>query len=78
MIDLELVSTDDLVLELKNRFDNFIVAGQKHISGQNSTRYMAFKHDNPMAAIGLCSTLQNTMLIDLEDEAEDLEEDDIL
>lgn len=77
MIDLELVSTDDLVGELKNRFDNFVVAGQKHISGQNSTRYMGFKSDNPLAAIGLCTALEHIMLTDLEDEADNMEEDDV-
>lgn len=77
MNDLELVSTDDLVLELKSRYDNFVMAGQKHINGAASTRYMAFQSDNPLAAIGLAEALKFQMLVDLEDEADDCEEDDV-
>lgn len=56
MEELSLVSTDDLLTELLERFDNACFAGAKDCTDKEHASLFRWKAENMLAAIGITST----------------------
>ncbi len=60
-MDLELVATDDLIEELKNRFDNFALAASKETTEHVQARQFAWHCKDIYHGIGLIHGLLRRM-----------------
>ena len=63
MTNLSLVSIEDIVDELKNRYDHFVFSGIKELDKDRNGRLFTERkwHGNSAACCGLCHQLQQVI-----------------
>jgi len=62
MVELELISTDDLITEMSNRFEHFVIAGlQTGYAGKDNIATKRSWKGNLATCAGLASQLQHAI-----------------
>lgn len=72
MIDLTLVSFEDILAELYKRYDACVVITRRLLS-KDKEDVACHYHGGKVTAIGMCETLKNSLLDDLNDVREETE-----
>lgn len=65
MSTLELVTTEDLIKELERRFEVFIIAARKNMTGTIHVKVLEYKDTDYMVAVGLLEELKFEILSDV-------------
>lgn len=69
-MNLELITTDDLIDELTRRHEHTVFIGTKRIR-KNKYETIRYFNGNHHVLLGLCAEVSNAVLIDLEDDFQD-------
>ena len=71
---LDLISSDDLIKELEERFEHFVFSGMRTKVGKYSITSYRRWNGNDTTCLGLCSELQHDINVDSSKNLEDIKE----